>query len=135
MNPIDQHVATMGPWQWLGWVLFAALAVLYGALWRSSRAVELRALKKALQEARASIDELKALEMELKNRNDKLRTDYNRLHSEYTDLRQQLSRLEVAFGAIGDKLAATREELASEKKLRDQQYEELMRAKAKNGDL
>lgn len=118
-----------------GWLLFFALLLLYYRLWTSTSGKALQELRTKLKEANDTIDQLRTLEMELKNRNDKLRTDYNRLHAEYTDLRQKLSHLEVAFGTIGDKLAQTREELEKEKKLRDAQYMELVKAQAKNGDL
>lgn len=113
---------------YLGWVMFGGLLLLYYRLWTSAGAVELRKMSDELAKARKAIVELEKLTLELKNRNDELHTINTRLHADYVDLRDQHSRLNVAFGKLGESVADMREKY-------DAQFMELMRAKAKNGDL
>lgn len=131
----NEHIVLIGPWGWIGWLLFALLGALYAMLWSSSRAGELRELKRELEKARKAIAELSEMELELKNRNDKLRTEYNELHGEYVELRGKFGQLQIAFERVATQMAEQRNDLNKERELRDQQYMELMRSRAKNGDL
>lgn len=135
MQAVNDHVEMIGPWGWLGWVLFSGALMLYYRLWTSSSSTELRHLKEELDKARRTIAELRELEMRLKNRNDELNTAHGRLHSEFIELRGQFQQLNIAFGKQGEVVSKLMEELKHERDLRDQQFAELMRTKAKNGEL
>lgn len=130
-----EHIVLIGPWGWVGWLLFSLVGMLYTLLWRSSRAGELRQMKQELEKARKAINELREMEFDLKNRNDKLRTDYNTMHGEYVELRGKFSQLQIAFDKVAAQMAEQRLDLNKERELRDSQYMELIRERAKNGDL
>jgi hypothetical protein len=132
---MNDHLHMIGPWGWLGWVLFAGCLMLYYRLWTSSNATELRQLKEELEKARRTIAELRTLELTLKNRNEELNAAHARLHGEFLELRGQFGQLNIAFGKQGEVVARLMEELNRERSLRDQQYGELLRNKAKNGEL
>lgn len=135
MNQVNDHVQMIGPWGWLGWVLFAGALLLYYRLWTSASADELRRLKEELDKARKTIAELRELELRLKNRNDELNTAHARLHGEFLELRGQFSQLNIAFSKQAELVGSLRDELVRERKLRDDQYAELMRTKGKHGEL
>jgi chromosome segregation ATPase len=135
MTPENDHLQMIGPWGWLGWVLFAGALMLYYRLWTSTSADELRRLKEELDKARKTIAELRELELKLKNRNDELNTAHARLHGEFLELRGQFQQLNIAFGKQGELVASLREEVQRERKLRDDQFAELMRTKGKHGEL
>lgn len=132
---VNEHVATIGPWAWMGWLLFGLTAILFGMLWRSSRAVELRELKRALAEARVVIDTLRVKELQLIGEKEDLHTKYVALHGEYLELRGKHSQLEVAFGRMGTMVSDLRKDLNDEREKRDSQYAELMRLRGKHGEL
>lgn len=135
MTPTNDHLQMIGPWGWLGWVLFAGCLMLYYRLWTSASADELRRMKEELAKARETIQELRQLELKLKNRNDELNTAHARLHGEFTELRGQFSQLNVAFNKQGEMVANLMTELKYERELRDTQFAELMRTKGKHGEL
>lgn len=95
MRPTDEHLMTIGPWAYLGWVLFAGLAVLYFRLWRSSGVGELGKLKKELNDARKMIGDLRQVETSLKNRNGELQVKLNRLESDNRDMKGALETLKA----------------------------------------
>lgn len=125
----------VSPWAWAGWVVAAAIAMLYYKLWTSASVKELDGLRRELEKARKTIAELRELELRLKNRNEELSTAHHKLHSEFTELRGKHSQLHAAHGALGELVASLREDLDRERQLRDTQYAELMREKAKHGEL
>jgi predicted nuclease with TOPRIM domain len=120
---------------WLGWVLFAGLLMLYYRLWLSASANELRKMSEELGKGRKTIKELRELEFTLKNRNDELHTINARLHADYIELRDQHSRLNVAFGKLGDQVSEMRKEMTELRTKYDEQFLQLMHERAKNGSL
>lgn len=135
MNPTNDHLQMIGPWGWLGWVLFAGCLMLYYRLWTSSNAVELRRLKEELDKARKVIAELREMELHLKNRNEELKTAHARLHGEFLELRGQFQQLNIAFGKQGETLGKLVDDLRREQEKSDQRYAELIQMKAKHGEL
>ena len=135
MTPNEEHVMMIGPWGWLGWLATALVAALYAQLWRSSRASELRKLNSALADARQMIDDLRASEQQLIRERNALREQFGQLHGEYLELRGSHSQLNAAFGKLGGVVAALQEDVNRERRLRDQQFAELMRLRGKHGEL
>jgi len=120
---------------WLGWVLFGGLLMLYYRLWLSAGPTEMRKMSEELRKGRKTIEELRALEFTLKNRNDELHTINTKLHADYIELRDQHSRLNVAFGKLGDQVNEMRKEMNDLRTKYDEQFLQLMHERAKNGSL
>lgn len=135
MTPTDEHVILIGPWGWLGWLGMTGMAALYVLLWRSSRSIELRRLNDALAEARQVIDLLRQSEQQLIRERNALREQVGQLHGQFLELRGAHSQLNIAFGKLGDLVVSLRDDLNRERKLRDDQYAELIRLRGKHGDL
>ncbi len=95
----------------------------------------MRTVRDENNKLKARVDHLERQETFLKNRNDELNTAHARLHGEFVELRGQFSQLNIAFAKQGVTVATLMEELREERKLRDDQYMQWMREKAKNGDL
>lgn len=135
MNPIVALGIDVRPVLWVFFALFWALVVLYIRLWRSSGSKELRALRSEISEAHQLLEAERRLNLTLTNRNDELKSMHSKLHGEFLELRGQFSQLQQSYGKVGELLAEVRADLRREKGLRDDQYAELMRLKAKSGDL
>jgi len=109
--------------------------LLYYRLWISTGPVEFRKLKEAYAKSLQTIEELTSLEAKWRQRAEELSTQHSQLHGEYLELRGQFSQLNIAYAKMGEQVAALRDDLAKERKLRDEQYMQWMREKAANGDL
>jgi chromosome segregation ATPase len=127
--------AVYGVAGWAGWVLCAAISLLWYRLWVSVDVRSMRTVRDENNKLKARVDHLERQETFLKNRNDELNTAHARLHGEFVELRGQFSQLNIAFAKQGVTVATLMEELREERKLRDDQYMQWMREKAKNGDL
>ena len=120
---------------WTGWVLCLGITLLYYRLWTSAGVDQLRKLKDALAAAQITIARLQEMEMTLKNRNDELHTANAKLHGEYLELRGQFSQLNVAYAKMGEMVATLRDDLNRERTARLEQYGEMLKERAKHGDL
>lgn len=135
MRPTADDAVLVGPWGWIGWLLFSLALGALGILWRSSGPTQLRALNRALSEARKLIEDMEKRERAMLRRNRELDQQHRELHEKYLDLNGRFSELNVANAKLGDLYADLKKELKEERELREQQFLELMRAKAKTGDL
>lgn len=136
MRTINEHeMVWIGPWGWIGWMLFTIAVGAFAFLWRSSGPTQLRSLNKALADARAVIEDLEARQKEMLRRNQELDKKHRELHEEHLGLKGEFSQLNVAYGKLGELVANLREDLNTERNKREEQFMELMRAKAKTGDL
>lgn len=135
MRPLDEHVVMIGPWGWIGWMLYVVAMAALGLLWKSSGPSKLRELQRELSKARDVIEALEERGREMLKVNAKLREDYQKLHGEYLELRGQFSQLNVDYGKMDAQIHTLRQELNDEREKREAQFMELMRAKAKSGDL
>lgn len=135
MHQLEGWIVRMGPLGWAGYVMALAALMLFVRLWYASRPTELRHLKTLLLEADKRIKGLNDLLRATAKERDELRQKHHELHNEYLELRGQFSELNRAYGKLGDLVAQLRDDLKHEQEKRDAQYLELMRAKAKNGDL
>ena len=129
-------ITTMYGWiGWVGWVLFAGVLILYYRLWTSVDARSMDKMRRELDRYKVRVDNLERQETYLKNRNDELNTAHARLHGEFVELRGQFSQLNIAFAKQGETVARLMEELREERKLRDDQFMQWTRERAKHGDL
>lgn len=120
---------------WTFFSLFWALFVLYIRLWRSSGVKNLRNLRKEIEMANKILSAERELNYELSGKHREAKRKHEELHNEFVELRCQFSQLQVAYGKLGELVSQYRDDLNREKSLRDEQYLELVRAKAKTGDL
>lgn len=136
MRPVTEHeMVLIGPWGWIGWMLFVIAISAFGFLWKSSGPTQLRSLNKALADARAVIEDLEARQKDMLRRNQQLDDKHRKLHEEHLELKGQFSQLNVSYGTLDGLVMGLREDLDKERTKRDDQFTELMRARAKNGDL
>ncbi len=121
--------------QWSGWAFFALAIGFYLKLRMSD---PFRRIDKLIEENRktlAALADEKVRVMELTNRNDELKTTLNALHAEHLELKGQFSQLNVAYGKMGEMISDLRDDLKTERELRDQQYMQWMKEKGQRGDL
>jgi len=132
---MEQATNTVFPWAWLGWFAAAALALLFIRLWHAAGAVSLRKLEHELGKAKSLIHELRLVNAKLKSRNSTLRSA---VHELTTKLEHQMERFKELMDAntiMAGKLSTLTDQLAAEKKLRDEQYQALTKLMAKHGEL
>lgn len=135
MRQLEGMIVRMGVLGWLGYALAMGAVLLFVRLWYASRPTELRRMQQSLLEADKRIKGLNDLLRATAKERDELRQQHQRLHNEYLELRGQFSELNKAFGKQAELVGQLRNDLKAEQEKRDAQYLELMRMKAKLGDL
>lgn len=89
---------------------------------------ELRRTQRLLHQANEQLD--RAL-----TENAQLKQEKRKLHEEHLELRGQYTELNRAFEKLGKEVSDLRAELKAEKERSDERFQQLMIAKAKQGDL
>jgi septal ring factor EnvC (AmiA/AmiB activator) len=135
MRHVEEMIVRMGMLGWIGYMLAFGALLLYYRLWMSTRPQEVQKLKQSVAEADRTIKSVNELLRATVKERDELKEAHRVLHAEYMELRGQFSELNKAYGKLGDMVATLREDLKAEQRKRDDQYLELLRAKAKTGDL
>jgi predicted nucleic acid-binding Zn-ribbon protein len=98
---IAEHAILIGPWGWIGWVLFIAMSALYAHLWNGSSAKKLRALQREVDAARKIISDLRKHEMELEVRNAELNTEITQTRQDMALLKEEMARVRKANEHLG----------------------------------
>lgn len=120
---------------WLAWVVVVALALLFIRLWHSAGAVSLRDLDSQLTKAHACIKDLRQVNARLKSQNSTMRNTVNEVNGKLERQMERFKELMDANSIMAGKLSTLTDQLATEKKLRDEQYQVLTRTLAKYGEL
>lgn len=125
---MDEHVVMIGPWGWVGWLVACAVGYLYYMLWVSSSNRERIKLREELNEARKII-------ADLEDKHGRTNTLLQKIHEEYNELSASYHELTMSFERLGRDFAKLQSDLKEERELRMQQYGELLKERAKHGDL
>ncbi len=120
---------------WLGMIVAAVAVALYIRLRMSDPYTKIDRLTKEVQRLMDSLSEERIRTMDLTNRNDELRTLNNRLKGDLDEMRGEMKSLKVAFEKNGETIARLAEDLKEERKLRDDQFMQWTRERAKYGEL
>lgn len=121
----NDHLQMIGPWGWLGWLLFAVIAMLFYRQWTSDPQTAMRKMREELEEARKTIAELRQLEMQLKNRNEQLNVQVNSIAAELSDQRNILRSLNDAMKLRGETITMQNDIIERNEKYQRQQAEKI----------
>ena len=120
---------------WVGWIVAALAIGLYIRIRLSDPYSKIERLTKQVKQLLEALAEEKVRVMDLTNRNDELRTLNNRLKGDLDEMRGEMKSLKVAFEKNGETIARLAEDLKEERKLRDDQFMQWTRERAKYGEL
>ena len=120
---------------WIGWIVAALALGLYIRIRLSDPFAKIEKLTKQVKQLLEALAEEKVRVMDLTNRNDELRTLNNRLKGDLDEMRGEMKSLKVAFEKNGETIARLAEDLKEERKLRDDQFMQWTRERAKYGEL
>ena len=118
-----------------GWIMAVIAMGFYVKLRMSD---PLREVERALETVRKVThdnEELKAANDILVKQNEQLSTDLKAVHTECSELRSNFKLLKIAFEKNGETIARLAQDLKEERELRDEQFMQWTRERAKHGEL
>lgn len=133
MNPQQEHVMMVGPWGWFGYAIAAVIGLLFARLWWSSRPTELRAMQKALREARQYIQVLEKERDEAKRENAAMRVQIEQLQGHYNEMDKAVARQRTQLTELSKQLGEEKQRRKEQEEKSDEYYKRLMQLETKFG--
>ena len=118
-----------------GWIMAVIAMGFYIKLRMSDPFRQLERSMEMVRQLTHTAEELKVENLALRNRNEQLNTELQSIHAECSELRSNLKLLKVAFEKNGETIARLAQDLKEERELRDDQFMQWTRERAKHGDL
>lgn len=118
-----------------GWIMAVIAMGFYVKLRMSDPFRQLERSMEMVRQLTHTAEELKVENLALRNRNEQLNTELQSIHAECSELRSNLKLLKVAFEKNGETIARLAQDLKEERELRDEQFMQWTRERAKHGEL
>lgn len=118
-----------------GWIMAVIAMGFYVKLRMSDPFRQLERSMEMVRQLTHTAEELKVENLALRNRNEQLNTELQSIHAECSELRSNLKLLKIAFEKNGETIARLAQDLKEERELRDEQFMQWTRERAKHGDL
>ena len=132
-------IGMVGHWAWPVIVLLVialvVMTLLYFQLRNSDPYKQLERAMQKIRDLTHSNEELKAINAQLVQRNEQLSTDIKAIHAECNELRSNFKLLKIAFDKNGETIERLANDLKAERELRDEQFMQWTRERAKHGEL